>query len=379
MTFRSIEMVHFRLFLPRESYYHAVQELLHLGNAHLLDIGNPLSRPFFQQVKRCDELLIKIHSIAEALKEKDMNFEEYNEQDRGYMDDLQGLWQGQARQLGLEHSKLLDHYENDINDNWEKFMEKKNGIDKLKEKQKNSLSKIACFEALGSFFGEGRQIGEIGVEGGRGISTMVGVIDPASELRLSKTIYRVSRGYAFLKSVDTFRFDGLRNFGSKVIILIYPNSSTGVLEKKIARIMETFCTSLFHFREGDQTHEELRRGAKEYDEVMNLLQLNEREMGLLLTSLRSRHYIETWRTFLWKERLIYESLNKMHLREHFIVADLYLPRMEKEILIGRINNIMPTPEMQELECTKPPTAFDTNSYTMVAQEITNTYGTPRYQ
>lgn len=29
--------------------------------------------------------------------------------------------------------------------------------------------------------------------------------------------------------------------------------------------METFCTSLFHFREGDQTHEELRRGAKEYD------------------------------------------------------------------------------------------------------------------
>lgn len=67
------------------------------------------------------------------------------------------------------------------------------------------------------------------MEGGRGISTMVGVIDPASELRLSKTIYRVSRGYAFLKSVDTFRFDGLRNFGSKVIILIYPNSSTGVL------------------------------------------------------------------------------------------------------------------------------------------------------
>lgn len=88
-----------------------------------------------------------------------MNFEEYNEKDREYMDDLQGLWQGQARQLGLEQSKLLDHYENDIHDNWEKFMEKKNGIDKLKEKQKNSLSKIACFEALGNFFGEGRQIG----------------------------------------------------------------------------------------------------------------------------------------------------------------------------------------------------------------------------
>ena len=56
-----------------------------MGNAHLLDIGNPLSRPFFQQVKRCDELLTKIHSIVEALREKGLHFEEYNEQDGSYM------------------------------------------------------------------------------------------------------------------------------------------------------------------------------------------------------------------------------------------------------------------------------------------------------
>jgi hypothetical protein len=58
---------------------------------------------------------------------------------------------------------------------------------------------------------------------------MVGVIDPASELRLSKTIYRVSRGYAYLKSIDNFKFEGLKHFSDKVIILIYPNSSTGIL------------------------------------------------------------------------------------------------------------------------------------------------------
>jgi hypothetical protein len=132
---------------------------------------------------------------------------------------------------------LLDHYENEIQEQWHRFTEKKNGIDKLWASQKSSLSKIACFEALSSFFGEGRDFGGLGIEGGRGISTMVGVIDPASELRLAKTIYRVSRGYAFLKSVDTFRFEGLRNFGDKVVILIYPNSASGVLEKKISRVM----------------------------------------------------------------------------------------------------------------------------------------------
>jgi hypothetical protein len=57
----------------------------------------------------------------------------------------------------------------------------------------------------------------------------------------------------------------------------------------------------------------------------------------------------------------------MQLREHFLVADLYLPKEEKEKLILNINKILPTPELQELEVTKPPTAFNTNSYTMVAQ------------
>ncbi len=54
-----------------------------------------------------------------------------------------------------------------------------------------------------------------------------------------------------MKTVDQFGFEGLQHFGDKVVILIYPNSSTGVLEKKISRVMETFCSSLHQFKEGD--------------------------------------------------------------------------------------------------------------------------------
>jgi len=35
---------------------------------------------------------------------------------------------------------------------------------------------------------------------------MVGVIDPSVELKLSRTIYRVSRGFAFFKSFSSFQF-----------------------------------------------------------------------------------------------------------------------------------------------------------------------------
>jgi hypothetical protein len=58
---------------------------------------------------------------------------------------------------------------------------------------------------------------------------MVGVIDPACELRLSRTVYRVSRGFAFFKAVDSFRFDGLKGFQDKAVVLVYPTSSTGIL------------------------------------------------------------------------------------------------------------------------------------------------------
>jgi hypothetical protein len=58
---------------------------------------------------------------------------------------------------------------------------------------------------------------------------------------------------------------------------------------------------------------------------MNLIQLNEREMTQFLDAIANRHCLETWRTYLWKEKLIYETLNKMLLREHFLVASVYLP------------------------------------------------------
>jgi len=39
-----------------------------------------------------------------------MHFEEYNEMDSNYVDDLQQIWSGQAKKMGLERTKLLDHY-----------------------------------------------------------------------------------------------------------------------------------------------------------------------------------------------------------------------------------------------------------------------------
>ena len=38
--------------------------------AHIIDTGDPLNRPFFQQLKRCDESLYKISEMIRALKKE---------------------------------------------------------------------------------------------------------------------------------------------------------------------------------------------------------------------------------------------------------------------------------------------------------------------
>lgn len=76
----------------------------------------------------------------------------------------------------------------------------------MKANRQAALAKIACFEALTNFFGAGRIMDELSIGGGKGISVMVGVIDPSAELKLERTVYRVSRGFAILKTIDNFHF-----------------------------------------------------------------------------------------------------------------------------------------------------------------------------
>lgn len=46
--------------------------------------------------------------------------------------------------------------------------------------------------------------------------------------------------------------------------------------------------------------------------------MNEKEMKSFLDQIKSIRYLESWRIFLWKEKVIYETLNKFELREQIV-------------------------------------------------------------
>ena len=79
--------------------------------------------------------------------------------DPTYMTDLQHTWQTLAQKKGIEKSKMIDHYDQEISDQWERYVQKKNGLERLKTNQKNALSKIACYEAMSNFFGQRMMLG----------------------------------------------------------------------------------------------------------------------------------------------------------------------------------------------------------------------------
>ena len=60
MTFRSLNMSHFLLIMPRDNAYDTMNEIAQQELVHINDCGDPINRPFYQQLKRCDENLQRI-------------------------------------------------------------------------------------------------------------------------------------------------------------------------------------------------------------------------------------------------------------------------------------------------------------------------------
>jgi len=78
--------------------------------------------------------------------------------------------------------------------------------------------------------------------------------------------------------------------------------------------------------------------------------------------------IEQWRIFLTKEKVLYETLNKMEVSNHFLVGKLYIPTEDLPLLL-ELQRLSPAPVFKEVTAVRPPSKFATNSFTFVGQEI----------
>lgn len=307
------------------------------------------------------------------------------------MEKLHAIWKEESKDLAIDEAKLIDVYEEQVCNEYNRFCDLTSRIDKITQSNISVMERIACLETISSFFGESafkRNSQDYylnnAAEGHQmsGVSFIVGVIEKANELRLSRMIYRVSRGYAVAKILEDFKFSGLSNFTEEVVLVIYPTSDTTVLERKLKKVMDTFCKSNYIMTELDNPAEQKLKyeaAIAEFHETSNLIVIAKKEMKRLLNDVKNLECVDKWRIYFWKEKALYETLNKMDSRDQFYIANFYIPTDSVRKLYSIVGTITPSPNPHSIAIGKPPTAFNSNSYTASPQLITDTYGVPRYQ
>jgi len=70
--FRSEDMNLYNLIMPRESAWHILNQLGTIDCVHFVDMQSDMgnfNRPFYSQVKRCEDMLAKLDFIKEKMKE----------------------------------------------------------------------------------------------------------------------------------------------------------------------------------------------------------------------------------------------------------------------------------------------------------------------
>lgn len=91
--------------------------------------------------------------------------------------------------------------------------------------------------------------------------------------------------------------------------------------------MSTFCENQYLEHELETSVKEAyQKCMGEYEEVVSLLEMGRKEWRAFLGGCGKMGAIESWRVFLWKEKMLYENLNKLDRREQFYIANVYIPK-----------------------------------------------------
>ncbi len=69
---RSVDMRYYNMIMPRESAWHILNQIGTMDTVHFVDMQSEMgnfNRPFYNQVKRCEDLLTKVEFMRERMKE----------------------------------------------------------------------------------------------------------------------------------------------------------------------------------------------------------------------------------------------------------------------------------------------------------------------
>lgn len=266
------------------------------------------------------------------------------------------------------------------------------------------------------------------------MSVIAGVLRTEDLIKMKRMLFRVSRGRALLADFNFPDFDRYvlndnedityieehrklnektknidpqvqgyhssinalcdRNMvGNKsIFVIFFPNSSEdNILYGKVLKVCDIFSASRYTIPKAEALSIKIKDISKEINSNINISrEINYSLIRFILdrggNSITPSQY-ELYKIFISKEKLIYTTLSKCILRDHFIDAEVYVHKNKFPIVMETLNRLYSNQDSKSIPVFEDilvqdkkvlPTLIKTNEFTWIFQQIVNTYGVPRY-
>lgn len=236
-----------------------------------------------------------------------------------------------------------------------------------------------------------------------------GIIDSGKAGILNKMVHRISRGNAItLTGNIEYEYDSKRKpiaplvdpetdqvLYKSVFLIVYSRScgSNEAMRLKLFRIIDSFDSPRFEIPESpnefSRIYSEVAVNLAQAQEILDKTKKGIKNLlkGFLAPSAHlGCSMIEELRMIIVKEKSIYSHVNLMKRKDRMYYGRVWISEKREAEFLKTIETLKTAarPEIKLISHPKamglkPPTFFQTNEFTSSFQEIVNTYGTPRYK
>jgi len=404
MLFRSEKVSYHEVMIPYESAWHVMNSLgsissLQFIDCNALDISNKL--PYTEYIKRCTEMATKILDFDKIFGEFKVNYKKCLDVE-DYMKDLSDENEITKAQGDIYFNEL----ETFVNNKHNSLVNNKMTLEKIIKIIEDYREEVSVLKTVRPHIPQNFNLYSDALENERGAVSSVrfnyicGTLSSEKVLKFERTIYRITRGKAFVKSmpldIEEDPEKQQENAAQKSLFFIAVQmSGTNVVVNKVIGICESYECKMYSLPKNHEDfsskletlHQEIESNLKVRAETRDHI----RALLVDLACVNAKSGFSTFemtRLKLFREQNIYETLNRLILRDNVFYGRVWIPAefegKVKQTLTALSNQVgVSATELRYRNYKEvnlmPPTYFKTNVFTGPFQDIVETYGVPRYR
>eukprot|EP01055_Gregarina_sp_Pseudo9_P001768 Gregarina_sp_Pseudo_9__1767@NODE_21_length_5816_cov_43_641856_g19_i0_p1_GENE_NODE_21_length_5816_cov_43_641856_g19_i0NODE_21_length_5816_cov_43_641856_g19_i0_p1_ORF_typecomplete_len837_score202_96V_ATPase_I/PF01496_19/9_8e56DUF3611/PF12263_8/53DUF3611/PF12263_8/19DUF3611/PF12263_8/14Complex1_49kDa/PF00346_19/0_18_NODE_21_length_5816_cov_43_641856_g19_i014733983 len=399
---RSERMQHGTLVIPSDRAVEIVTLLGTQGCLQVQDMNHiTMRRPYRRYIQRIEEMERMLRYLVEEINKlpgaaiETGNYQDFLQHDNFVLDGVEDSLQT----LYAQFVKFRENNDDLLKQRNRAQMEQAVARVAMKSLQSSRLQSAIKTDTQGGASSQSLLQGDAEVGGAQvaGFSSFAGVVLQQDQEKLSRTLFRATRGnaYTHIEDLEEDLVDPATGQpqARNVFVVYYQGGPGSALHEKISRICQAFGIETFEWpKSAEEASQKVSQLQELIDDKTRALEAFEEfffdEIAVLLEPVRpgGNSLIEDWRLFCQKQKAIYACLNLFEETDATLRAECWYPAEEEDQIRNLLANFSGPNQVSAFLLgdrtalrKNPPTYIKTTAFTESFQNIVDTYGVPRYQ